>query len=72
MASVHTLFDCKHETEIKVQIDSDVEIPDQVRGLGKCPDCLGQPKLWPVPGVAPQPGGQKLVVDSIMLIPVEG
>ncbi|GAC1323266.1 MAG: hypothetical protein NVS2B16_04040 [Chloroflexota bacterium] len=71
MARIHTLFDCKHETDLDVSIENDVEIPSTVRGLGKCPLCVGETHLVPVSGVAPQPGG-RIVVDSIMLIPIEG
>jgi hypothetical protein len=70
VATVHTVFDCKHEKEIDVDIDDDVEVPASVRGLGQCPDCIGEPNLVPVSGVAPKPGGQELVLDSIMMIPV--
>ena len=72
MARVNTLFDCKHETMIEVQIDDDIVVPSQVRGLGQCPDCMGEESetAVPVSGVAPQPGGKELVLDSIMLIPI--
>lgn len=72
MARVHTVFDCKHETEIEVSVDDDVTIPESVRGLGQCPDCMGESKVVPVSGVAPQPGGKELVLDSILMIPIEG
>lgn len=72
MARVHTVFDCKHETEIEVSVDDDVTIPEQVRGLGQCPDCMGEAQVVPVSGVAPQPGGKELVLDSILMIPIEG
>ena len=70
LATVNTLFDCKHETVIEVQIDDDVIVPAQVRGLGQCPLCMGEESAVPVSGVAPQPGGKELVLDSIMLIPI--
>jgi hypothetical protein len=70
LATVNTLFDCKHETIIDVQIDDDVIVPSQVRGLGKCPECMGEESAVPVSGVAPEPGGKQLVLDSIMLIPI--
>ena len=70
MATVNTLFDCKHESLIDVRIDDDVVVPAQVRGLGQCPSCMGEESAVPVSGVAPQPGGKQLVLDSIMLIPV--
>lgn len=70
MPVVHTIFDCKHEKDIEVDIDNDVEVPAEVRGLGKCPDCAGQPHAVPVSGVAPGPGGQTLVLDSILMIPI--
>lgn len=70
MARVRTVFDCRHEVDIDVEVDDEVEIPSQVRGLGKCAACLGQDNLVPVSGVAPQPGGKRVVLDSIMLMPV--
>lgn len=70
MALVHTTFDCKHDLDIEVNIDDDVEIPAQVRGLGKCPRCTGEENAVPVSGVAPGPGGRRLVLDSIMMMPV--
>jgi hypothetical protein len=70
MTIVHTRFDCKHELDVDVSIDDDVEVPEtSVRGLGKCPTCSGGKDLVPVSGVAPQAGGQRLVVDSIMMMP---
>lgn len=69
-ARVHTTFDCKHDQEIEVSIDDDVVVPETVRGLGKCPDCLGGGKLVPISGVAPQPGGRDLMLDSIMMMPI--
>jgi hypothetical protein len=69
---VHTVFDCKHEHEFDVRVDDDVVVPPSVRGLGKCPDCTGLENLVPVSGVAPQAGGGTLVLDSILMIPVDG
>jgi hypothetical protein len=69
---VHTRFDCKHEAEIEVSIDDDIRVPDVVRGLGQCPDCMGEEHVIAVSGVAPQAGGQALVLDSILMMPVEG
>jgi hypothetical protein len=66
---VHTRFDCKHEADIQLSVEDDVEIPDSVRGLGKCPECSGAGNLSAVGGIAPQPGG-RVVLDSIMLIPI--
>ena len=71
MPTVHTLFDCKHEKDIELSIEDDVEIPESVRGLGKCPDCTGGANLAAVGGIAPQAGG-RVVLDSIMLIPLGG
>jgi hypothetical protein len=71
MRRVHAHFDCKHEREVELQIEDDVEIPASVRGLGQCPDCSGDLNLYPVGGIAPQPGG-RVVLDSIMMMPVEG
>ena len=69
---VHALFDCKHETDVDVSIDPDVRIPNAVRGLGQCPDCMGEQHLIAVSGVAPQAGGRELVLDSILMMPIEG
>ncbi|MGI8827019.1 MAG: hypothetical protein ACR2JC_15525 [Chloroflexota bacterium] len=71
MAQVHAAFDCKHEVDLDVPIEDDVEIPACVRGLGKCPDCRDEGRLLPVAGVAPQPGG-RILADSVMLIPIQG
>lgn len=71
MTTVHTRFDCKHEADIEVTIDDDVVVPNEVRGLGKCPACAGQHHVVPVSGVAPQPGGRPLVLDSILMMPLE-
>ncbi|MGH2441984.1 MAG: hypothetical protein ACRDFX_02325 [Chloroflexota bacterium] len=67
---MHTVFDCKHETTIEVDVDQDVEIPASVRGLGKCPQCQGEAHLIAVSGVAPQIGGKRVVLDSIMMMPI--
>ena len=69
-ATVHTNFDCKHEKDIDVSIDDDVVVPASVRGLGKCPDCMTEENVIPISGVAPQPGGKELVLDSIMMMPI--
>ena len=71
MARIHTVFDCQHEADLDVSIDDDVEVPASVRGLGQCPSCMSEERVIPISGVAPQPGG-RVVVDSIMLIPIEG
>ena len=70
MVSVHTVFDCKHEREIDVDVDSDTVVPSSVRGLGQCPECMGEANVVPVSGVVPQPGGNEIVLDSILMIPV--
>lgn len=72
MALVHTVFDCKHEYDLEVSIDDDVVIPATVRGLGKCPSCTGSGKSVAVSGVEPQDGGKRLVLDSVLMIPIEG
>lgn len=72
MTRVHTQFDCTHETDIEVAIDEDVSVPKMVRGLGQCPDCMGEHNLIAISGVAPQRGGSQLVLDSILMMPVEG
>jgi hypothetical protein len=69
VARVHTVFDCKHERDVDVQIDDDVQIPEQVRGLGKCPDCAGYERSIAISGVAPGPGGSTLVLDTILMMP---
>jgi hypothetical protein len=70
MARVNTVFACKHELMIDVAVDDEVEIPPSVRGLGKCPDCRGEKGLIAVSGIAPKPGGEHVVLDSIMMMPV--
>jgi hypothetical protein len=72
MVRVRTRFDCGHELDVDVRVDDDVTVPDTVRGLGQCPSCMGEGNLVAISGVAPQPGGQELVLDSILMIPVEG
>lgn len=52
-----------------VQIDDDVQIPEQVRGLGKCPDCAGYERSIAISGVAPGPGGSTLVLDTVLMMP---
>jgi hypothetical protein len=72
MPQVHALFDCKHETDVEISIEDDVHIPERVRGLGQCPACMGEERVITIPGVAPQPGGRELVLDSVMVMAVEG
>lgn len=72
MATVQTQFDCGHQVSVDVSIDDDVIVPETVRGLGRCYACQGADNLVSISGVAPQPGGKQLVLDSIMLMPVEG
>lgn len=72
MVRVHTVFDCKHEHDLDVSIDDDVIVPARVRGLGKCPSCRGSGHAVAVSGVEPQDGGKRLVLDSVLMIPVEG
>jgi hypothetical protein len=69
---VHTVFDCSHEMDVEVAIDDDVVVPASVRGLGDCPECKGEEHVVPVSGISPQPGGQELVLDSILMIAIEG
>jgi hypothetical protein len=70
LTSVETHFDCGHVHTIRVDIDPDVTVPESVRGLGQCPDCMGEENVVPVSGVAPQPGGAGPVLDSILMIPI--
>jgi len=71
MAQVRTVFDeCKHEKLIDVSVDSDTEIPERVRGLGLCPDCMEEENVVPVSGIAPKPGGKEVVLDSILMMPI--
>jgi hypothetical protein len=71
MTKVNALFEaCKHERVIDVSIEDDVKVPPQVRGLGLCPDCMEEDNVVPVAGIAPQPGGREVVVDSILMMPI--
>jgi hypothetical protein len=65
-----TRFDCGHAVEVMVDIDSDVEVPAEIRGLGKCGDCMEEDNLVPISGIQPQANG-RLVLDSIFLMPIE-
>ncbi|MBV9280043.1 MAG: hypothetical protein JOZ41_08185 [Chloroflexi bacterium] len=69
---VPTLFDCGHRADVKVSVDGDVTVPDLVRGLGQCPACMSEERLIAISGVAPQPGGRELVLDSILMMPIDG
>ena len=71
MPQVLAVFDCKHETRLEISIEDDVDIPSSVRGLGQCPACMGEERVITIPGVAPQPGGKELVLDSVMVMAVE-
>lgn len=68
--SVQTAFTCRHTAEVKVDIDDDVEVPDEVKGLGKCADCMNETNLMAIPGVQPQANG-RLLLESIFLMPAE-
>lgn len=68
--SVQTKFDCNHTELIKVNLDSDVAVPAEVRGLGKCTECMEETHLIPISGVQPDENGQ-LMLDSIFLMPIE-
>ncbi len=70
MATVQTRFDCSHVTTVKVQLDDDVQVPEEVRGLGKCRACMEETNLIPITGVQPLPTGD-LVLDSIFWMPIE-
>jgi hypothetical protein len=70
MAAVRARFDCSHTTVVEVHLDEDVEIPPEVRGLGKCQDCMEETELVAISGVQPLAGG-RLVLDSIFLMPIE-
>jgi hypothetical protein len=71
MAKVRALFDqCKHEKVIDVDVDADAEIPELVRGLGRCPDCMEGERIVAIAGIAPKPGGKEVVVDSILMMPI--
>jgi len=67
---VQTRFDCGHTTTVAVNVDEDVGIPPEVRGLGKCADCMDEDNLIAISGVQPQASGT-LTLDSIFLMPVE-
>jgi hypothetical protein len=69
---VSTLFDCGHRTDVTVSLDTDVTVPELVRGLGQCPACMSEGRLVAISGVAPQRGGRQLVLDSILMMPVDG
>jgi hypothetical protein len=68
--SVETRFDCGHVSDVSVRLDADVEVPAEVRGLGKCRECMEEEHLQPIPGIQPTADGT-LKLDSIFLIPVE-
>ncbi|HEV3311841.1 MAG TPA: hypothetical protein VG815_15125 [Chloroflexota bacterium] len=68
--TVQTNFDCKHSAVVEVDLDDDVEVPAEVRGLGKCGDCMDETNLIAISGVQPQASG-RLVLDSIFLMPIE-
>jgi hypothetical protein len=72
IAHVLTNFDCGHHAEIDVSIDDDIVVPPTVRGLGRCPDCMSEDRLIAISGVAPRSAGRELVLDSILMMPVEG
>lgn len=69
-APVQTRFDCGHVLEVRVRLDDDVTVPEQVRGLGKCGDCMKEDKLMPIPGIAPKANGD-LVLDSVFMMPID-
>jgi hypothetical protein len=54
-----------------VSVDGDVTVPDLVRGLGQCPTCMSEERLIAISGVAPHPGGRELVLDSILMMPID-
>lgn len=71
MAQVKAIFDrCKHERVVDIAVDEDVQIPALVRGLGRCPECMEEPNVIAVGGIAPQPGGKEVVLDSILMMPI--
>jgi hypothetical protein len=70
-AAVQAAFDCKHVTPVDIDVDADVRIPDDVRGLGKCADCMEETNLIAISGVQPQSDGT-LVLDSVFWMPIEG
>jgi hypothetical protein len=65
-----TEFQCKHVTDVDLQIDDDITVPGLVRGLGKCKDCMNADNLIPISGVEPQANGD-LRLDSIFWMPIE-
>lgn len=69
MVQVATIFACKHEILIEVDVDDEVRIPETVRGVGKCPACRGETNMIAVSGLAPMAGGKDVVLDSIMMMP---
>ena len=69
--SVSALFDCKHSTPVEVDVDSDVEVPTEIRGLGKCSECMEESNLIAISGVQPRSNGS-LVLDSVFWMPIEG
>jgi len=69
--SVQAVFDCKHTSSVRVSLDADVKVPDQVRGLGKCADCMEETNLIAISGVQPGPDGS-LSLDSVFWMPIEG
>lgn len=68
---VQTSFACGHSTPVAVDIDGDVAVPSEVKGLGKCAGCMEETNLIAISGVQPGPDGD-LALDSIFLMPVEG
>ncbi|GEM_PF-3403230 len=68
--TVPTHFDCSHTADVEVDIDADVQVPGEVRGLGKCGECMEEGHLIPISGVQPLPSGA-LQLDSIFLMPLE-
>lgn len=69
--SVQASFVCKHTTAVEVDVDSDVSLPDEVRGLGKCADCMEETNLIAISGVQPRADGS-LMLDSVFWMPIEG
>jgi len=65
---VRTVFDCGHDMDVDVEVDDDVQVPESVRGLGKCPSCTGKTNVIPVSGIAPAPGGKDVVLDTILML----
>jgi len=67
---IHADFDCKHDADVKVSLDDNVEIPANVRGVGKCPECMEEEHIMGIPGVSPKAGGEGMVLDNVMMIPI--